>query len=366
VDVTISNSRSEPSVIAGDWEDRFSLQYAAASQKNRKRRRDGKRAPRRRAAPADAHQNDHSLAQDVAIERARSLADIKRLRQADGYRFFGGAVGGNPLYARQGFVFRGLVSDEAPILKLFATKTPRARRLLSGDSKDRVDGTDSKLLALDSAYVTTNARMRGVIRVDIDDCLDGWTAISAMCNQAHIPLPNVAVGHVDKSGRVLNPHLIWIIANSVAFTPKARKLPQRRFLGVQRGLTAALAPHGADPGGLSNALHMKNPLSPVWGRAIFCPTPYHLTDLRTETDIRLATCTGAPVNHPATTTSVGSNRAFWDLCTWARRNVMSYRSAGLFDEFFQDVEAEALRLFIAPARDQDRAVRSAQDAAGRV
>ena len=363
---TISNTRSEPPVIVGDWEDRFSLQYAAASHKNRKRRRNGMRAPRRSAAPADAHQDDRSLAQDVAIERARSLADIKRLRQAVGYRFFGGAVGGNPLYGRQGFVFRGLVSDEAPILKLFATKTPRARRLLTGDTKDRVDSTDSKLLALDSPYVTTNARMRGVIRVDIDARLDSWAAVSVMCDQARIPLPNVAVGHVDKSGQVFNPHLIWIIANSVAFTPKARQSPQRLFLGVQRGLTAALAPHGADPGGLSNALHMKNPLSPVWGRAILCPTPYHLTDLRTEADIRLAPWAHAPENHPPTTPSMGSNRGFWDLCTWARRNAMSYRPAGLYDEFFQAVEAEAVRLFVPVALNKDRDVRTAQNAASRV
>jgi hypothetical protein len=45
----------------------------------------------------------------------------------------GGAevVGGNPLYMRPSFTFPGLVSDEAAILRLFVTKTPRARDLMA-------------------------------------------------------------------------------------------------------------------------------------------------------------------------------------------------------------------------------------------
>jgi hypothetical protein len=103
------------------------------------------------------------------------------------------------------------VSDEASILKLFATKTRRARHLLTGDTKDYVNSTDSKLLALDSAYVTTNALMRGVLRVEIDDRLASWAIISEVCGKANVPLPNVAVGYRDAHGQVHNPHLIWII-----------------------------------------------------------------------------------------------------------------------------------------------------------
>jgi len=38
------------------------------------------------------------------------------------------------------------------------------------------------------------------------------------------------------------------------------KAPQRLYAGVLRALTAALVPHGGDPGGLLNAQKMKNPL----------------------------------------------------------------------------------------------------------
>ena len=108
---------------------------------------------------------------------------------------------------RPHFVFSGLVSDEAAILKLFVTKTPRARGLMTGHSKDLVDGTDSKLLpALDSAYVTTNGKMRGVLRVEIDHLLPSWEEeVADACGRAGLPLPNIAVGYVDARGRVHNP-----------------------------------------------------------------------------------------------------------------------------------------------------------------
>jgi hypothetical protein len=262
--------------IAGDWEDRFALTYAATQFKTRARRKVGKPI----LDQHDPHETDESrLFRELAAERRRSRNAAIQSRWEIGHVHRGGGVGGNPEYWRPPFVFKGLVSDEAAILKLFVTKTPRARRLRTGATKDRVDGTDSKLLALDSAYVTTTERMRGVLRVEIDACLASWTAIPEICMDAGVPLPNIAVGYVDAFHQIRNPHLLWLLENSVSFTPRARRAPKYLFTAALRGLTAALIPHGADPGGLSNARRMKNPLSPLWNHAVFAGTPYALARL---------------------------------------------------------------------------------------
>ena len=157
--------------------------------------------------------------------RSRRAAVTKRLTK--GYYWRGGGVGGNPHYARAPFLYHGLVSDEAPILQLFVTKLPRAPRLLTGHSKCFVDGTDSKLLALDCAYVVSKPARRGwaskasmcaVLRVEIDAVLSSWAAIPHACRAAGLPLPNIGVGYVDAHGCVVHPHLLWILEHSVAFS----------------------------------------------------------------------------------------------------------------------------------------------------
>jgi hypothetical protein len=316
----------------------------------RARRKTGKAAP----DPDDPPATDESrLFRDLATERRRSRDAAVQMRRETGFVHRGGNVGGNPEYRRAPFVFQGLVSDEAAILKLFVTKTPRARHLLTGATKDIVEGTDSKLLALDSAYVTTTQRMRGVLRVEIDACLASWTAIPEICAEAGVPLPNIAVGYVDASGQVRNPHFLWLLENSVSFTPQARPAPKHFFTAALRGLTVALVPHGADPGGLSNPRRMKNPLSPLWNRAVFVGTPYALADFREHANAPAIAPLQAAANltqrrpaqdHADAEIAVQSNSVFRTLATWARQEVTTFRDAGLREAFHTAVEDEAYRL----------------------
>lgn len=365
----MAKPRAEVSAfIGGDWEDRFSLTYAAMSLKNRHRRRAFRSGHHR---PSDAQDDaDRLLFHQIATMRKQSRDAAVQKRWRDGFVWRGGSVGGNPLYARPPFVYSGLVSDEAAILKLFATKTPRARRLLTGHSKDLVDGTDSKLLALDCAYITTNARMRGVLRVEIDACLASWDVIPAACAQAGVPIPNVAVGWVDSHGAVLHPHLIWLLEHSVAFTHAAKKPPQRMYAGVLHGLTAALVPHGADPGGLLNAQRVKNPLSPLWDRAIFATKPYCLKDVcqylasvhvRPLQLVRPTSSHWVP-DHPDPAIAIHSNRVFRHVACWARAEVDHFRNAAQsLEDFTSAVTEQALQI----ARRMTGDTRKAESAAER-
>jgi hypothetical protein len=336
--------------IAGDWEDRFLLTNAAAQFKARARRKTGKATPDQDDAPET---DESHLFRELAAERRRSRDAAVRMRREVGFVHRGGNVGGNPKYRRAPFVFQGLVSDEAAILKLFVTKTPCARHLYTGATKDIVEGTDSKLLALDSAYVTTTQRMCGVLRVEIDACLGSWATIPEMCAKAGVPLPNIAVGYADASGQVRNPHLLWLLENSVSFTSQARPAPRHLFTAALRGLTAALVPHGADPGGLSNARRMKNPLSPLWNHAVFVGTPYALADFREHANAPMIAALQAPANrtqrrpaqdHADAEIAIQSNQVFRILATWARQEVADFRDAGLRERFHAAVEDEAYRL----------------------
>ena len=198
------SSPSSNSLI-GDWQDWFPLHYAAMSQKNSERRRRRREAATARRAQANAAPptSDQLAFREIAIDRARSRCAAVANRLEKGFRWLGGTIGGNPLYARPAAVHPGLVSDDVAILKLFVTKVPRAAGLQSGHTKRLVDGTDSKLLALDCAYVVVNGRMRGVLRVEVDAILASWQAIPTACQAAGMHPPNVAVGYVDALGRVI-------------------------------------------------------------------------------------------------------------------------------------------------------------------
>lgn len=234
-----------------------------------------------RSGEPDARRLWHAGTEPVLAEQRRArhaqLRAEVRSRLSLGYRWHGGAVAGNPAYPRAAFSYAGLVSEEHPLLRLFVASTPRAARLRTGDTKARVDQVGQKLLALDRAYVTTVRDMRRVLRVELDRAFDGgFAALAAAVAACGVPLPNLAVGYLDPAGRLLNPHLIWLLEHPVAFTDRGGQGPRRLWQAVLDGLTAGLLPIGADPGGRSNALHMKNPLSPLWDYRILAEAPYTL------------------------------------------------------------------------------------------
>ena len=169
-------------------------------------------------------------------------------------------------------------TDEHPLLKLFVASTPRAARLQTGDTKARADRVGQKLLALDSAYVDANKPMARVLRVELDRTFaGGFAELAATVAACGVPAPNLVVGYLDPAGRLLNPHLIWLLEQAVVLTGQGRGEPQRLWRMVLDGLTAGLLPAGADPGGRSNVFRMKNPLCPAWDRCILAAEPYTLT-----------------------------------------------------------------------------------------
>lgn len=79
--------------VAGDWEDRFRVEYAALSLKHSKRRRARKSGTRRRVDQEAADHSDELLFRDIAIDRARSRRAAVQMRLEEGLRWWGGSGG---------------------------------------------------------------------------------------------------------------------------------------------------------------------------------------------------------------------------------------------------------------------------------
>ncbi|MGX9967094.1 replication initiation protein [Roseomonas sp. F4] len=346
----------------GDWADIYDGTYQHHSRLNRQRRADRRAQDRiRRARKAAAGQgptpSQRALA-DLARDRRLSRNALVELRWTVGYTWRGGPVAGNSLYRRQPLTYRGLVSDEAPILRLFAASTRRAYALLTGAIKAEASGTDSKVLALDCEYVETNKVMRRVLRVELDRAFSSWEVIERALQTRGVPLPNIVVGFELADGRVVNPHLIWLIDAAVPHTAKGMMPHKALFASVLRSLTAELLDVGADPGGLANSARHKNPLSPLWDRRIMAAEPYSLAalkaalplgkasaKLKTAVTERAGACP-APLlqDHPDPVVAAGSNALFRALVRLAQKRVEWHREHGSEIELVQELATEALRL----------------------
>ncbi|MFL5283051.1 MAG: replication initiation protein [Rhodopila sp.] len=291
----------------------------------------------------------HECSQAFAAERwqekaTRKAAHRERLRH--GFFWPGGAVGGNERYQREPFWYPGLVSDRHPMLLFFASKVPKGKTLVCGDGKAVVSRAPhrSKLLGCDMAYVVGNQSVRGFLRVEMDRRLS-VADVKEACRAAGIPLPNIAVGHADASGALLNPHLLWLLEHSVTFTDRGRRRFTSLFKAVLRGLTAALMPYGADPGGYSNAMRVKSPLSPPWQSDVLAEVPYSLATLKGCVDLsaKLPGAAGTdpvPQDHPDAAIAAGSNMLFNRLRAWAYEQVVMVRDAqGRDQESFEEMVA---------------------------
>ena len=212
------------------------------------------------------------IERDIALSRQYRAGIHRRLR--DGYRWPGGNVNGQPTVP---FIQHGLRSSRHPMLRLFVAGTQRAQKgLRAGNSKAGLVAWASKLLLLDQAYVRFNRDMRRVIRIDIDKGFNSWDALREAIEGVGLPPPNLAVARAEENGRVMNPHAYWLLAQAVCCTTKGRLAPQRLLRGVERAMVEALAPIGADAGGLSNPYTGKNPLSPLWSCQVMCAKPFNL------------------------------------------------------------------------------------------
>lgn len=171
-------------------------------------------------------------------------------------------------------------SSHSHVLRRIVQLTPRASRMATGRSKDIMRSTDSKLLALDDPYVTLNTKVRGVFRLDLDLTFRSWETLRWEITQLPLPcLPHAAVGFELPDGRVERPHLLYLLpyGSEVWFDPDDERC-RRDIMGLWRGVHAGMVktflPLGADPGGLSNAMRIKNPLSPFWSVRLWNETTF--------------------------------------------------------------------------------------------
>lgn len=356
---------------AGDWIDTYPGAYEAASRKARRQRADRREAERQRrqGQPAVDLTADQQAARDGGVARHESKKAAVEARFRLGYVWSGGPVGGSSRYYLPPLRYRGLVSDEHPLLKLAVQYMPRVRDLRTGNTKAESKAGDSKALALDDEYVDFGGLMRGVVRVDLDADFRSYAAIRAACDAAGIPQPSVIVGHRRMAdGAILHPHLIWLLDAPVCFTRMGRPGPKALWWRVLRGLTFALLRHGADHGALSNAMRAKNPVSPKWSRDVAGNRPYSLAELArhvrmdvSDDEMRTGRPTGLLRSECARIDpAAGSNALFVALGNYARANVADRRAVGVeLDEWRHELVSLALTLADNERQAQSTALRVA-------
>lgn len=226
-----------------------------------------------------------------AIENARALNQIKAHVLRHGFRWSGGEMGG---YWHDAFIERGLRSDCHPWLKAMVASFPRAGKLvydekgrvlkqvlMTGENKQFMLPTDSKLLALYSPYAEGNKIVVGWIKADLDAVFNSWGDLYLQLLDLDIPMPHIGCAYERPNGQVVRPHLIWLlpIGNGIRRGKGAKAQPQALLKAVRRGIVEKLLPLGADAGALSNPMRVKNPLSPFWSVAILSEAePLSLSD----------------------------------------------------------------------------------------
>ncbi len=214
---------------------------------------------RRSAAPRDSD--------TFFAERVLSRRDLVHRRLTNGFECFGEEVGGR---FRKPFKETGLRSDQSHVLRRIVQLTPRISLFMSGRTKDIMTKGDSKLLSLDNPWIVMNGKVRGVFRIDLDVTFPSWDALRYEIEQLRLPcLPHIVVAFELPDGRIERPHVIYLLPyqSSVWFDPsdpRCRRDIMSLWRGVHAGITKEFLPLGADPGALSNAMRIKNPLSPFW------------------------------------------------------------------------------------------------------
>ena len=340
------------------WQAHQIATYSKMSGEGREDRLDRAARERRKRARALAEGITIEPVSAHIIQRAADTRSRIELRLRDGYVFRGGAVGGNDAYTRPPFVYRGLVSEEHPIYQAFVSRVRRRKHLRVGGTKADGYTPDSKIEGLDEAYIEDNKVVCSVVRVEIDHVVSVDDIVCA-CGTANVPLPNIVVGWQDSSGAYHRPHLLWLLHDGVPLQGEKCGRFLNLYRGVLRGLTLALLPIGADPGGLSNSHRHKNPLCPEWHRQVLAQQPYDLSALKDCVDItirmselneRAAALSAGPPNpiradHPDPGIATASNSVFRLLASWAREKVVLWRAEGIDEiEFGVRVAEEGCRI----------------------
>jgi hypothetical protein len=217
---------------------------------------------------------DHTATQEQrdlvnTADNAAFFAARTRLEQSAqdriygaGHEWPGGFVAGK--YWQEKFTVRGLKTWEHPLLETFLRCTPRASsgEFKAGPAKNRCHTQRRKIHGYDQPYFSFRQRCTDVWRIELDRCWPSVSAFTSALFNAGLPfLPHVACWIFDDRlpGHVLRPHLYFVLPEGNAVWHD--EYQQRLLRAVIAGLTKALLPLGADPGGLANPFHGKNPLS---------------------------------------------------------------------------------------------------------
>lgn len=131
-----------------------------------------------------------------------------------------------------------------------------------------------KVLGLDAPTVEGNKTLLGFIRLDTDLTWKSTEhllqALRAKAKAKKIrSLPNFIVGIKTADGRLVRPHLIWLLPIDMGVLNVDNK-HLRKFKAVYYGLCRALGDLGADPQAPATSQLTKNPLSPLYHTE--CPT----------------------------------------------------------------------------------------------
>jgi len=185
-----------------------------------------------------------------------------------------------------------------------------------------------KILGLDAPTVEGNKRLLGFLRIDTDFAWKSTDHLMQALNdkvkaKQIKSLPNFIVGIQTDDGRLIRPHLIWLLPINGGVLNVDNKF-LRKFKAVYYGLCRALADLAADPEAPATSQLVKNPLSPLY--CTECPSDVWLSlddhasclnmtlDRMTLVRENIATVTGEPFRH---------SNEFFNGCLDTARSLMN-------------------------------------------
>ena len=229
---------------------------------------------------------------DNANERdpAQHRPPLRRISSAElarEYRWPGGKVGGRQQNA---FVLPNpIISWQHPFLLRIVASTARCGRhgtVRAGMAKDRNYEHSRKISAFFNPYVAFSVRCLDMWRVDIDRSFANIEELRKFIAALDLLFPINLGAWIpdDENPGIHNPHLYFYLPDGHAVWDNKN---HRRMLDrIIAAVTLALKPLGADPGGLANPFHGKNPVSPHCSYAILDEEMFTLSEFNQVLDLK--------------------------------------------------------------------------------
>lgn len=156
-----------------------------------------------------------------------------------------------------------------PLIGAFARGTDKGGQLRVGYDKGHLrEAAAMKITALDAAYANHNHGMVSLLRIDIDGVFRSVQEYETRLLEAFggdvSLMPYISTGTLKANGVFERPHAYWLLTNPISTGENSRQAPIRLHQLVMRRLISRLLPLGADPGGLGNLYHGKNPFCEAW------------------------------------------------------------------------------------------------------